>query len=75
MGERPGESFGAWLLGLLMTEPDGLSRRELARRMAELADGNAESQRRTLNRILSGHTEPRASTKALILAAVYGDEA
>ena len=56
-------SFREWLRDTLETQ--GVSRRELARRLP----GDPESNRRTLRRILSGETNPTDRTREEIEAA------
>lgn len=57
-------SFREWLRDTLETQ--GVSRRELARRLP----GDPESNRRTLRRILSGETNPTDRTREEIEAAL-----
>lgn len=67
-----GKTFREWL-GQEM-ERQGVSRRELARRLAEGQPGDprdvAESQRRSVRRILNGETNPTPRTRTSICKAL-----
>lgn len=75
---KPSPKFRKWLSDSI--EESGLSKREVARRMAAgHRDGvtaeTIDTGRRTINKILSGDLQPTQPTRDLIAAALKRDDA